>query len=170
MSEHKGAAAAVRAIAEALGLTFGQTTAYRARIIADEIVDAGDDELIRLLVADGVAKHLSRMISLERKSIQRVSTERGLGGDRAAHVQTSYLDMPIVMPGETQLPLGDATAAHIEIARDALISQRNGFDDQITVLESVLGALFGLPRNESIRSLIARGVLNLDAVFGERAA
>lgn len=170
MSEQKGAAAAVREIAESLDLTFGQTTAYRARIIADEIVDSGDDELIRLLVADGVAKHLSRMISLERKAIQRVSAERGLGGEHKPHTQTSYLGMPIVLPGETQLALGDATASHLEIARDALINQRDGFDDQISVLNSVLGAMFGLPRNEPVSSLVERGVLNLDAIFGERAA
>ena len=169
MGAHKGASAIVNEMAAQMGLEFGKTTAERARIIAEEILESGDDDLILELMADGVAKHLSRIISRRRREVGvKTSRDGWQVVENKAPSQSSYLDLPIVIPGQEQIYLRHATATKLRQAQDALLLQRRGLDYSERQLRLLIDALIGLPPNESIESLVARGVLDLNRVFAQR--
>ncbi len=171
MAEQKSASTVVRQFAKDMGLEFGLTSAKRARLIGDAIKAECDESVIDELMYSGISVHLGKMISEQRRFVSSSMAKQGLSvvkGDATA--QISYLDLPIVIPGEAQMLLRYATQINLQVAHDSLRMHRRGIDKSERQLNVLLSALIGLPQNEPIESLVNRGLLDLNRIFGIQAA
>lgn len=146
---------------------FGMSTARRAELCADLLLESGDDEAILLVLKSGFQRELSRALSELKASTRGARSSAVNGSPTSAHAE--QLAFPVVVPGSAAVPLVRATHRIIRLALSAEIQQLEGRQRNIDALRRFAHVTAAWP-DRTVGDLLSAGLISADQLATERQA
>lgn len=157
----------IRELLDETPVTFGVHDAQRARRCAEKVLSLGDEELERLVLAEGFKKIISSEHSKRRaQARRRAETAVKAQEAGARQLMITQLRYPIVAPGNEPVILAEATYERINWMYESELRQLRGREQNVALLghfRKVTAPFPGVPVGELVRT----GYLKIEDLFPE---